>query len=126
MSQNDNWCINNIINTSKEESMSILDTKYEFQISKPLQKYPIWYYFEKVETKLDTQYHSEIILCIQTSIQKGFKIPKIPKSQNPNFAIDNPLPSPFIRILLNAPFSDRNFNTCRLHPDPTEPQCRVK
>ena len=73
MSPNDNLCINNIIKSSKKVSMSILDTKYEFQTSKPLQKYPIWYYCKKSETELDIQYHSEIILCIQTSIQKGFQ-----------------------------------------------------
>ena len=62
MSQNNNLCINNIIKSDKKESMSILDTKYEFQVSKPLQKYPICYYLYKSETKLELQYHSEIIL----------------------------------------------------------------
>ena len=62
MSRNINWCINNIMNIGKKESMSILDTEYEFQITKPLQKYPIWYYCKKSETKLDIQYHSGIIL----------------------------------------------------------------
>ena len=73
MSRNDNWCINKSIKISQKVAMSILDTKYEFQISKPLQKYPIWYYCKKSETELDIQYHSEIILCIQISIQKGFQ-----------------------------------------------------
>ena len=74
--RNDNWCINKIINISQKVAVSILDTKYEFKFSKfskPLQKYPIWYYLKKSETKLDIQYHSEIILCIQLSIQKGFQ-----------------------------------------------------
>ena len=61
MSRNNNLCINNIIKIGKKESMSILDTKYEFQISKPLQKYPIWCYLKKSETKLDIQYHTGII-----------------------------------------------------------------
>ena len=74
MSRNNNLCINNIIKSSKKVSMSILDTKYEFKISKPLQKYPIWYYCKKVKTELDIQYHSGNILCIQTSNQEGFKI----------------------------------------------------
>jgi hypothetical protein len=74
MSRNNNLCINNIIKISEKVSMSILDTKYEFQISKPLQKYPIWYYCKKSGTELDIQYHSEIILCIQTSNQEGFEI----------------------------------------------------
>ena len=73
MSRNNNLCINNMTKSGEKVSMSILDTKYEFQISKPLQKYPIWYYLQKSETELDIQYHSEIILCIQTSIQKGFQ-----------------------------------------------------
>ena len=73
MSRNDNLCINKIINISQKVAVSILDTKYEFQISKLLQKYPICYYCKKSETELDIQYHSEIILCIQTSIQKGFQ-----------------------------------------------------
>ena len=61
MSQNDNLCINKIIMISRKVAVSILDTKYEFQISKPLQKYPIWYYLKKSETKLDIQYHTGII-----------------------------------------------------------------
>ena len=61
MSQNDNWCINKIINIRGKAAVSILDTKYEIQISKPLQKYPIWYYLQKSETELDIQYHSGII-----------------------------------------------------------------
>ena len=61
MSQNDNWCINKIINMRRKVAVSILDTKYEFQISKPLQKYPIWCYLKKSETKLDIQHHSGII-----------------------------------------------------------------
>ena len=61
MSLNDNWCINKIIKSGEKVSMSILDTKYEFQISKLLQKYPIWCYLRKSETDLDMQYHSGII-----------------------------------------------------------------
>ena len=61
MSQNDNWCINKIISVRRKAAVSILDTKYEFQISKPLQKYPIWYYCKQSETKLDIQYHIGII-----------------------------------------------------------------
>ena len=61
MSRNDNLCINKIINISQKVAVSILDTKYEFQISKPLQKYPIWCYLKKSETKLDIKYHIGII-----------------------------------------------------------------
>ena len=61
MSRNDNLCINKIINISQKVAVSILDTKYEFQISKPLQKYPIWCYLKKSETKLDIEYHIGII-----------------------------------------------------------------
>ena len=61
MSRNDNWCINKINNIIRKVAVSILDTKYEFQTSKPLQKYPIWCYFKKSETELDIKYHSGII-----------------------------------------------------------------
>ena len=61
MSRNNNLRINNIIKSGKKVSMSILDTKYEFQISKHLQKYPIWCYLKKSETKLDIEYHIGII-----------------------------------------------------------------
>ena len=81
MSLNDNWCINNITPIIQKVAVSILDTKYEFRISKPLQKYPIWYYCKKSETELDIQYHSEIILCTQISNQTGSQIDSVAVSE---------------------------------------------